>query len=86
LIDSDSYGVTGYFEQNKIPALSPGKQVDIYLMSGGPSLRGHIVSMSRGITDRNDLGGPDLLADATPTFVWVRLSQRIPVGIRNDHL
>ena len=84
LIDSDSYRVTGYFEETKIPAVPPGKQVEIYLMSGGPPLRGHVESISRGITDRDNPAGPELLANANPTFEWVRLAQRIPVRIHID--
>ena len=86
LIDSDSYRVTGYFEETKIPAVPPGKQVDIYLMSGGPPLRGHVVSISRGITDRDNSNGPELLANVMPTFEWVRLAQRIPVRIHIDEV
>jgi multidrug resistance efflux pump len=85
LIDSDSYRVTGYFEETKIPAVKQsGGHVDIYLMSGGPLLRGHVESISRGITDRDDPAGPELLANANPTFEWVRLAQRIPVRIHID--
>jgi multidrug resistance efflux pump len=58
--------------------------VDIYLMSGGPPLHGHVESISRGITDRDNPAGPELLADANPTFEWVRLAQRIPVRIHID--
>ncbi|MBV9221829.1 MAG: hypothetical protein JOY94_20605, partial [Methylobacteriaceae bacterium] len=86
LIDSDSYRVTGYFEETKIPSVPPGKQVEIYLMSGGAPLRGHVVSISRGVTDRDNPSGPDLLANATPTFEWVRLAQRIPVRIDIDNV
>jgi len=84
LIDSDSYRVTGYFEETKIPAVPPGKLVEIYLMSGGPPLRGHVESISRGITDRDNPNGPELLVNANPTFEWVRLAQRIPVRIYID--
>jgi RND family efflux transporter MFP subunit len=84
LIDSDSYRVTGYFEETKIPLVLTGKQVAIYLMSGGPPLRGHVEGVSRGITDRDNLDGPGLLANVTPTFEWVRLAQRIPVRIHID--
>jgi multidrug resistance efflux pump len=84
LIDSDSYRVTGYFEETKIPAVKRRGHVDIYLMSGGPVLRGHVESISRGITDRDNPAGPELLANANPTFEWVRLAQRIPVRIHID--
>jgi multidrug resistance efflux pump len=84
LIDSDSYRVTGYFEETKIPAVKQSGHVDIYLMSGGSPLRGHVESISRGITDRDNPAGPELLANANPTFEWVRLAQRIPVRIHID--
>jgi multidrug resistance efflux pump len=84
LIDSDSYRVTAYFEETKIPAVKGSGHVDIYLMSGGPVLRGHVESISRGITDRDNPAGPELLTNANPTFEWVRLAQRIPVRIHID--
>jgi multidrug resistance efflux pump len=86
LIDSDSYRVTGYFEETKIPVVRQSGHVDIYLMSGGPPLRGHVESISRGITDRDNPAGPELLANANPTFEWVRLAQRIPVRIHIDQV
>jgi multidrug resistance efflux pump len=85
LIDSDSYRVTGYFEETKIPAVKQSGQADIYMMSG-PLLRGHVESISRGITDRDDPAGPQLLANVNPTFEWVRLAQRIPVRIHIDNV
>jgi len=84
LIDSDSYRVTGYFEETKLQAVTSGELVKIYLMSGGPPLRGHVDSLSRGITDRDNPAGPELLDDPNPTFEWVRLAQRIPVRIHID--
>jgi multidrug resistance efflux pump len=86
LIDSDSYRVSGYFEETKIPVVRPGKPVLIYLMSGEPPLRGHVESISRGITDRETPNGPELLANVNPTFEWVRLAQRIPVRIHIDDI
>jgi len=86
LIDSDSYRISGYFEETKIPAVKPGEQAEIYLLSGAPPLRGHVKSISRGITDRDNPNGPELLANANPTFEWVRLAQRIPVRIHIDEV
>jgi multidrug resistance efflux pump len=86
LIDSDSYRVTGYFEETKIPVVKRSGHVDIFLMSGGPPLRGHVESISRGITDRDNPAGPELLANVNPTFEWVRLPQRIPVRIHIDQV
>ena len=68
LIDSDSYRVTGYFEETKIPVVKPSGHVDIYPISGGQPLRGHVESISRGITDRDNPTGAELLANANPAF------------------
>jgi multidrug resistance efflux pump len=84
LIDSDSYRVEGYFEETKMPTLKPGAPVEIHLMSGGPALQGHVEGISRGITDRDNPNGPQLLANVNPTFEWVRLAQRIPTRIHID--
>jgi multidrug resistance efflux pump len=86
LIDGDSYRVEGYFEETKLPVIKPGDPVEIHLMSGGPKLRGHVDSISRGITDRDNSNGPELLANVNPTFEWVRLAQRIPVRIQIDDI
>jgi multidrug resistance efflux pump len=86
LIDSDSYRVTGYFEETKMPAVKVGEQAEIYLLDGSPALRGHVESIARGITDRDNLAGPELLVNPNPTFEWVRLAQRIPVRIHIDEV
>jgi RND family efflux transporter MFP subunit len=86
VIDSNSYYVSGYFEETKLPYLKVNDKVEIRLMSGGASLQGHIESISRGITDREANTGRELLADINPTFNWVRLAQRVPVRIRIDGL
>jgi multidrug resistance efflux pump len=84
LIDSDSYRVTAFFEETKMPAVKTGEQAEIYLLDGSPALRGHVESIARGITDRDNLAGPELLVNPNPTFEWVRLAQRIPVRIHID--
>ncbi|NHR05012.1 efflux RND transporter periplasmic adaptor subunit [Chromobacterium haemolyticum] len=86
LIDRNSYRVEGYFEETKLPLLKPGAKVEITLLSGGPTLRGHVASIARGITDRDAGTGRELLADVNPTFNWVRLAQRVPVRIELDTL
>ena len=84
LIDSHSYYIYGYFEETKLPQLRVGDPVDIRLMAGGVHLKGHISGIARGITDRDNPTGGDLLADVNPTFNWVRLAQRVPVRIAID--
>jgi multidrug resistance efflux pump len=86
LIDSDSYRVEGYFEETKIGLVRPGEAVEIQLMGGDAALGGHVDSISRGITDRDNAAGPELLANVNPTFEWVRLAQRIPVRIAIDRV
>ncbi|MBX9800698.1 MAG: HlyD family secretion protein [Burkholderiaceae bacterium] len=86
VIDSNSYYVSGYFEETKLPYLKVNDKVEMRLMSGGATLQGHIESISRGITDREANTGRELLADINPTFNWVRLAQRVPVRIRIDDL
>ena len=69
-----------------MPAVKPGQPAEIYLLDGSPALRGHVESVARGITDRDDLRGPELLVNPNPTFEWVRLAQRIPVRIHIDEV
>jgi multidrug resistance efflux pump len=69
-----------------IPVVKRSGRVDIFLMSGGPPLRGHVESISRGITDRDNPAGPELLANVNPTVEWVRLAQRIPMRIHIDQV
>jgi RND family efflux transporter MFP subunit len=84
LVRSDSFYVYGYFEETKIPLLRVDQPVDIRLIGGGTHLRGHIESLSRGITDRDNATGQELLSNVNPTFNWVRLAQRVPVRIHLD--
>jgi len=86
MIDSHSFRINGYFEETKLPYMHVGDAVSILMMSGGPTLHGHIESLARGITDRDNPSGPRLLADVNPTFNWVRLAQRVPVRIAFDQI
>ena len=61
-----------------------GDPVTIRMLSGGVHLKGRITGVARGITDRDNPTGRDLLADVNPTFNWVRLAQRVPVRIHID--
>jgi multidrug resistance efflux pump len=86
LIDSDSYRVEAYFEETKIPHIKSGATAEIYLMDGSPALQGTVLGIARGITDQDNPNGPQLLSSINPTFTWVRLAQRIPVGIHLTHV
>lgn len=86
VIDSDSYWVSGYFEETKMPGIQEGCPATMELMGVSAALSGHVESISRGIADQN--GGVDAqgLATVNPVFYWVRLAQRIPVRIHIDHV
>lgn len=84
LVDSDSFYVAGYFEETKLRHIRIGDRVSIRLMAYSTPLSGHVESVARAITDRDNALGNDLIANVNPTFSWVRLAQRIPVRIAID--
>lgn len=82
LIDQQSFYVTAYFEETKLPRIHLGMPARVLLMSDDTPLEGWVESISSGITDRNTTPDSQLLANVEPTFNWVRLAQRIPVRIK----
>jgi RND family efflux transporter MFP subunit len=83
IIDRDSFWVTGYFEETKLPSVHIGDVAHIQLMGGQAPISGRVESISRGISDAAVSGKG--LAEVDPVFNWVRLAQRIPVRIHlND--
>lgn len=86
VVDSDSFYVAGYFEETKLHHIKIGDHVSIRLMAFDAPLNGHIQSVARAITDRDNALGSDLIANVNPTFSWVRLAQRIPVRIAIDEV
>lgn len=82
LIDQQSFYVTAYFEETKLPKIRVGMPARVLLMSDAQPLQGWVESISSGITDRNTTPDSQLLANVEPTFNWVRLAQRIPVRIK----
>ncbi|WJH37635.1 HlyD family secretion protein (plasmid) [Aliirhizobium terrae] len=84
LVDSDSYYVDGYFEENKLDRIKLGDQVHVGLMGTSGILKGHVVGIAAGIADRERSDSSGSLANVNPTFSWVRLAQRIPVRIALD--
>jgi multidrug resistance efflux pump len=86
LVDKNSFWVYGYFEENRLHLLHPGDPVEIRLMGFRSPLRGCIESVSRGITDRDNPTGRELLSDVNPVFNWVRLAQRVPVRVRIERI
>lgn len=86
LVDSDSYYVDGYFEENKLDRIRVGDRAQVGLMGTDEVLTGHVAGVAAGIEDRerSDTGGA--LANINPTFTWVRLAQRVPVRIALDEV
>ena len=83
LVDSDSFYVSGYFEETKLPRIAEGDRVDIELMSG-EKFAGTVQSIAFAIADRENLPGGRLLANINPSYTWVKLAQRVPVRVRID--
>jgi multidrug resistance efflux pump len=86
LIDSGSFYVAGYFEENKLERIRIGAPAKVRLMGNGVELKGHVASFAGGIEDRERTDSGSLLANVTPTFNWVRLAQRIPVRIALENV
>lgn len=86
IVRSDSFYVTGYFEETKIPLVHLNQEARITLLSGGKPLTGHVVSIGKAIANTNTQSNAQLLPQIQQTFNWVRLSQRIPVDIKLDPL
>jgi len=86
VVDSDSYWISGYFEETKLPSIHVGDYAHIRLMGWGPEIAGHVVSISRAISDTNSDADYLGLENVNPIFTWVRLAQRIPVRIAIDHV
>jgi RND family efflux transporter MFP subunit len=84
IVDSDSYYIAAYFEETKLRHIRLGDPVSIRLMGFDAALQGHVQSVARAITDRDNALAGDLIANVNPTFSWVRLAQRIPVRIAID--
>ena len=84
MIKNDSFWVYGYFEENKLSLLHVGDLAKMYMLGTDYIVKGHIESLARGISDRDNVTDQRLLANVNPTFTWVRLAQRIPVRIKID--
>ena len=83
LVDSDSFYVSGYFEETKLPRIEEGDRVYIELMSG-ERFGGTVQSIAFAISDRENAPGGRLLANINPSYTWVKLAQRVPVRIQID--
>lgn len=82
LVDTDSYYVSGYFEENKLERIKVGDPVVIDVMGSKLKLKGVVEGIAGGIEDRERTDSSSLLANVSPTFNWVRLAQRVPVRVK----
>jgi multidrug resistance efflux pump len=86
VVDSDSFWVSGYFEETKLPRIHDGDYAHVRLIGWRPEVAGHVESISRGISDTNSDVDATGLQNVNPIFTWVRLAQRIPVRIHIDRV
>ncbi|KMW06209.1 secretion protein HlyD [Brucella canis] len=82
LVDTDSYYVSGYFEENKLERIHIGYPVVVDVMGSKVQLKGKVEGIAGGIEDRERSDSQSLLANVSPTFNWVRLAQRVPVRVK----
>ena len=84
ILDSDSFWISGYFEETKLSGIRIGDPALAALMGYRDPIQGHVESIARGINTPNTDPGAQGLASVSPVFTWVRLAQRIPVRIHID--
>jgi multidrug resistance efflux pump len=84
LVDTDSFWVSGYFEETNLAPVRVGDSAEIKLMGYSQIVRGHVGSIARAIDVSNAQPDSQGVATVNPIFTWVALAQRIPVRIRID--
>ncbi|ASV84060.1 efflux transporter, RND family, MFP subunit [Ochrobactrum quorumnocens] len=86
LVDTDSFYVSGYFEENKLERIQIGDAVLVDVMGSQVQLKGKVEGIAGGIEDRERTDSTSLLANVSPTFNWVRLAQRVPVRVKLEEV
>ena len=81
MVKADSFYVTGYFEETKLPLVHVGQDASVILMNGSRTLQGKVTSVGQAIANANTQTDRQLLPQVQQTFNWVRLAQRIPEHI-----
>ncbi len=86
LIDTNSYWIDGYFQENNIRDINEGDKAIVTLMTYSDlPLEGTVESLGWGISQQDGSTGFELLPSISATFEWIRLAQRVPVRIQlND--
>lgn len=78
LVDSDSFWVSGYFEETKMGSFEVGDPASVRLMGYREAIDGHVESISRGIATSNAQTSMQGLPIVQAVCTWVRLAQRTP--------
>ncbi len=86
IIDSDSFWVSGYFEETKLGSFAVGDPVRVELMGFDGIIGGHVDSLGRGISTPNAATSTQGLPAVQAVYTWVRLAQRVPVRVAIDHV
>ncbi|KAA9370899.1 efflux RND transporter periplasmic adaptor subunit [Ochrobactrum quorumnocens] len=86
LVDTDSFYVSGYFEENKLERIQIGDAVLVDVMGSKVQMKGKVEGIAGGIEDRERTDSTSLLANVSPTFNWVRLAQRVPVRVKLEEV
>jgi multidrug resistance efflux pump len=82
LVDKSSFFVQGFFRANVVDRIQPGMPAVVTLMTYSQRpLIGEVEGIGWGIYQDDGASGPDLLPKIRPTFEWIRLAQRVPVGV-----
>lgn len=84
IIDSDSFWIAGYFEETKMDSIAVGDAARVELMGYSAPIKGHVESITRGISAANAAASTQGLPDVQAVYTWVRLAQRIPVRVAID--
>lgn len=86
MITAGSFWVYGYFEEHKLSLIHIGDEAQMKMLGTKFTVKGHVESIARGISDRDNVTDGRLLANVNPIFTWIRLAQRIPVRIHIDSI
>lgn len=84
IVDADSFWADGYFEETKLARLCIGDRAEAKLMGYAKPIRGHITTVTRGISVSDASPGAQGLPNVNAVYTWVRLAQRVPVRIAID--
>ncbi len=82
LVDSNSYWIDGFFQENYIRDIDKGDKAIVTLMTYSDlPIEGVVDSIGWGVSQQDGSTGFELLPSISATFEWIRLAQRVPVRI-----